>query len=204
METPYDLPPLLKVAYSAVLNTLRGLLNRQDLQMQVDLPYPAPAHASRYHQVFGEQVCFDCDLGRVRFDSALMEERLPSSNPALRSLYEQECARLLADLQEESSTAQQTLRLLRKLEGQYPQMPRIAQMLNLSPRTYRRRLQQEQKSFQDLLDQVRAEHATHYLRSSRLPLSTIAYWVGFNDTSNFRRAYQKWTGRTPREVRYGD
>jgi AraC-like DNA-binding protein len=25
--------------------------------------------------------------------------------------------------------------------------------------------------------------------------------VGFSDASNFRRAYTKWTGRTPREVR---
>ena len=94
--------------------------------------------------------------------------------------------------------AEHTLRLLRKLEGQYPQMPQIADMLNLSPRTYRRRLEEEQQSFQDLLDQVRAEHATRYLQNTRLPLSSIAYMVGFNDASNFRRAYLKWTGRSPR------
>jgi AraC-like DNA-binding protein len=27
--------------------------------------------------------------------------------------------------------------------------------------------------------------------------------VGFNDVSNFRRAYIKWTGRTPKEARDG-
>ena len=48
---------------------------------------------------------------------------------------------------------------------------------------------------------MRAEHATRYLSNTRLPLSTIAYMVGFNDASNFRRAYIKWTGRSPREVR---
>ena len=99
--------------------------------------------------------------------------------------------------------AEQTLRLLRKLEGQYPQMPQIARMLNFSPRTYRRRLEQEQESYQELLDKVRAEHATRYLQNTRLPLSTIAYMVGFNDSSNFRRAYIKWTGRSPRDVRSG-
>ena len=125
----------------------------------------------------------------------------PSSNPALRALYEQECARLLADLEGEDSVAEQTLRLLRKLEGQYPQMPQVAAMLNLSPRTYRRRLEEESRSFQELLDQVRAEHATRYLRNTRLPLSSIAYLVGFNDASNFRRAYRKWTGHSPRDVR---
>ena len=93
--------------------------------------------------------------------------------------------------------------LMRKLEGQYPQMPQTAKMLHLSPRTYRRRLAREQRSYQELLDQVRAEHATRYLQNTRLPLSSIAYLIGFNDASNFRRAYQKWTGRSPADVRDG-
>lgn len=205
-ESPYDLPPHFsyELLYSAFLNTLRGLLNKPDLQMLIDLPYSPPAHAHRYRDVFGDNVRFNRSEGCIRLQSELLAAPLPSSNPALRSLYEKECARLLADLEEGSAAGQQTLRLLRKLEGQYPQMPQVAQMLNLSPRTYRRKLKREGVSFQALLDKVRAEHATHHLRNSRLPLASIAYRVGFNDTSNFRRAYQKWTGRTPAEVRSGD
>ena len=190
-----------EVMYAAIANTLRGLLGRDELRLRVELPYPAPPHAPRYHQVFGPDVHFDALLGRLSFDAALLETPLPLSNPALRSLYEAECARLLADLEDEESVSEQTLRLLRKLEGQYPQMPQVAQMLNLSPRTYRRRLADEGAAYQTLLDQVRAEHATRHLQNSRLPLNTIAWLVGFNDASNFRRAYRKWTGRSPGEVR---
>jgi len=82
-------------------------------------------------------------------------------------------------------------------------MPQIANMLNLSPRTYRRKLDEEVQSFQKLLDQVRGEHATRYLQNTRLPLSSIAYMIGFSDASNFRRAYMKWTGMSPRAVRRG-
>lgn len=192
-----------ELMYAAVLNTLRGLLNKPALEMRVELPYPRPEHAARYREVFGEEVLFDCLRGRISFHRELLNTALPSSNTALRSLYEAECARLLADLEEEDSIAERTLRLLRKLEGQYPQMPQIASMLNLSPRTYRRRLEEEQQSFQALLNKVRAEHATRYLQNTRLPLTSIAYMVGFNDASNFRRAYLKWTGQTPNEVRRG-
>lgn len=187
----------------AILNTLRGLLNRPDLLLRVEVPYTEPPHGARYHEVFGPDVRFNCVAGRIAFHRDLLQTPLPSSNPALRSLYEGECARLLADLEEENSVAEQTLRLMRKLEGQYPQMPQIAKMLNLSSRTYRRRLASENRSFQELLDQVRAEHATRYLQNTRLPLSSIAYLIGFNDASNFRRAYHKWTGRSPAEVRHG-
>jgi len=192
-----------ELLYGGIINTLRGLLNAPELCLRMELPYPQPAHADIYYEVFGEDVHFNCAQGRILFHRSLLKTTLPSSNAVLRNLYEAECARLLADLEEETSVAERTLRLLRKLEGQYPQMPQIANMLNLSPRTYRRRLDEEQLSFQKLLDQVRAEHATRYLQNTRLPLSSIAYMVGFSDSSNFRRAYQKWTGKSPREIRRG-
>jgi AraC-like DNA-binding protein len=189
-----------ELMYGAIINTLQGLLNKPDLEMRLELPYPRPAHAELYTQIFGNDIHFNCRHQRISFDQSLMATELPSSNPALRNLYEQECARLLTDL-EKNSVAEQSLQLLRKLEGQYPQMPQLAQMLNFSARTYRRKLEQEQQSYQELLDQVRAEHATRYLKNTDLPLSTIAYIVGFNDASNFRRAYTRWTGNSPRDVR---
>ena len=97
----------------------------------------------------------------------------------------------------------QTLRRLRQYEGRYPQMPRMAEMLGFSPRSYRRWLALEHTSFQRLLDQVRSEQATYYLQNTDLPLVSIAYSVGFNDVSNFRRAYMRWSGRSPGDVRHG-
>jgi len=190
-----------ELVYGALINTLRSLLNQPDLCLRMEMPYAMPAHVDQYYSVFGNDVHFNCVRGRILFHHELLSTQLPSSNPVLMNLYEAECARLLADLEGEDSVSEQTLRLLRKLEGQYPQMPRIAAMLNFSPRTYRRRLDDEGNSFQQLLDQVRAEHATRYLQNTRLPLSSIAYMVGFSDASNFRRAYIKWTGRSPRDVR---
>lgn len=190
-----------ELLYGAFINTVRGMVNDPSLQMRMELPYPRPDHAAQYYEVLGEDTHFDCPRGRIMCDRALMATQLPSSNPALRRLYEAECARLLADLENDDSVAERTLKLLRKLEGQYPQMPQIANMLNLSPRTYRRRLDEEGQSYQKLLDLVRSEHATRHLQHTRLPLSTIAYMIGFSDASNFRRAYIKWTGRSPSEVR---
>ncbi|HDY82533.1 MAG TPA: AraC family transcriptional regulator [Halieaceae bacterium] len=192
-----------ELMYAAIVNTLRGLLSKPGLRMRIEVPYAEPAHSALYYEIFGEDVHFDCPCGRIMFNRNLLSAHLPSSNPALRSLYEAECARLLADLEEDDSVAEQTLRLLRKLEGQYPQMPQVARILNLSPRTYRRRLDEEKHSYQRLLDKVRAEHATRYLQNTRLPLSSIAYMIGFNDASNFRRAYRKWTGHSPQQVRNG-
>jgi len=192
---------VFELFYASFINTLGGLLGHRNFSLVLEFPYPEPPHARRYPAALGTQLRFDAPRSRIGLDRTLLQTRLPSSNPALHALYEAECARLLADLEQETSVAQQTLRLLHKLEGQYPQMPRVAAMLNFSARTYRRRLDAEGVSFQELLDRVRTEHATHHLRHSRLPLSSIAYMIGFRDASNFRRAYLRWTGQTPGEVR---
>ena len=181
-------------ASTALFSVVEGVLLRE-------LPYPEPGYLEEYYDIFGNEVHFNCTQARISFAEEWLDTTLPSSNPALLALYERECQRLLADLEEQDSLSEQTRQLLRKLEGHYPQMPQVADMLNFSPRTYRRRLEEEAVSFQQLLDQVRSEHASHYLQSTHLPLATIAYMVGFNDVSNFRRAYIKWTGQTPREAR---
>ena len=106
-----------ELLFGSILNTLRGLLNTTDVPLTVEAPYPAPPHSDRYRAVFGSSVQFDCPQGAVSFPAALLATPLPSSNPALKRLYEEECARLLADLAEEDSVAERTLRLLRKLEG---------------------------------------------------------------------------------------
>ncbi|EED31552.1 transcriptional regulator OruR [gamma proteobacterium NOR5-3] len=191
----------LECIAAAMRNTLSGLLGDDHFPLRFEFPYPEPAHLSVYREILGEDLHFNCERAAWSFPAALLSTPLPSSNPALRQLYEAECARLLADLSDSAGIAEQTLNLLRKLEGQYPKMPQVAAMLNMSPRTYRRRLMDEGLGFQELLDRVRAEHATRYLKERRLPIVSIAYQLGFNDPSNFRRAYRRWTGKTPGAVR---
>ncbi len=190
-----------EVLFAAFVHSINLLLNNPALAYRVEFPYPEPEYVDEYRELFGDDLHFMAHEARISLPEQWLEVELPSSNPALLALYEQECRRLLADLEEDGSLTEQTLQLLRKLEGHYPQMPQVADMLSISPRTYRRRLAAEDTSFQQLLDQVRTEHAVHYLRTTRLPLASIAFMVGFNDVSNFRRAFIKWTGRTPREAR---
>lgn len=191
----------LECIAAAMRNTLAGLLGGTPLPLRFEFPYPPPAHAGCYAGVLGNDVHFACPAAAWSFPATFLATPLPSSNPALRQLYEAECGRLLSDLTDATDLATRTRRLLHKLEGQYPQMPQVARLLNVSARTYRRRLAEQGTSFQELLDTVRAEYATRLLRDRRLAIASVAYRVGFSDPSNFRRAYRAWTGRTPSQVR---
>jgi AraC-like DNA-binding protein len=187
--------------FSAVKNTLTAMLGGNVLELAFEFNYPQPDYVDEYRRVLGADLSFDAKITQLSFDQKLLSLTLPTSNPALLALYEQECKRVLTDIESEQTVAEQTLRLLRKLEGHYPQMSQTAQLLNMSTRTYRRRLAEEGFSFQQLLNTVRLEHVDYYLTKTNLPMFSIALNVGFNDASNFRRAYVKWTGETPQQTR---
>jgi AraC-like DNA-binding protein len=45
--------------------------------------------------------------------------------------------------------------------------------------------------------------AIHYLQGARASVNEVAYLVGFSDRAAFSRAFKRWTGRNPGEVRAG-
>ena len=71
----------------------------------------------------------------------------------------------------------------------------------VSERTLKRRLQEEEASFQQLVDQVRLERAQDLLRSTGMNLSQIADALGYADAANFTRAFKRWTGASPSHYR---
>ncbi len=82
-----------------------------------------------------------------------------------------------------------------------PNADEVAQRLNISVTTLRRKLQAEDSSFQKLKDECRMEAAFHYLSCPDFTNTMIAERLGFDDTSAFFRAFKKWTGVTPGEYR---
>jgi AraC-like DNA-binding protein len=73
----------------------------------------------------------------------------------------------------------------------------VASHLATSTRTLSRSLQEVSTSYQNILDEVRKEMAIEYLNTSNLPIEEIAALIGYNDPSNFRKAFKRWTGNPP-------
>ena len=72
----------------------------------------------------------------------------------------------------------------------------VAQEIGVSRRTLQRRLSEEGTTFQRELDQTRLMMADHYLRFTDLPISNVAFLLGYHETSSFLHAFVAWTGIT--------
>ena len=77
----------------------------------------------------------------------------------------------------------------------------VASKLAIGGRTLQRLLKAESTSFNSILRNVRSELAKQQLQDTDLPISEIAYMLGFAEPSIFHRSFKKWTGKTPRIFR---
>jgi AraC-like DNA-binding protein len=77
----------------------------------------------------------------------------------------------------------------------------IARRLGMSRRTLARALSAEAVAFSGVLETMRQALAKRYLRERELPISEIAWLLGYSEISSFTHAFARWTGVTPSTFR---
>lgn len=85
--------------------------------------------------------------------------------------------------------------------GQWPTLTAMAERQQLSASSFRRQLEREGRSYQQVKDEVRRAIAFELLREGRLSVAEIAGQTGFQEPSAFHRAFKKWTGQSPGSYR---
>lgn len=78
---------------------------------------------------------------------------------------------------------------------------RVARELGYSRQTLYRRLKAEGVTFAELLDGLRRRVAIRLVRDEGLPVKEAAWRLGFSDPAAFSRAFKRWTGSSPRDMR---
>ena len=88
-----------------------------------------------------------------------------------------------------------------ELQKGVPTLARVARRMATSERTLRRGSKRAGRRSAMLLDETRAELARSYVRDAGMPLSEVAFLLGFSEPSAFHRAFSRWTGTTPTAFR---
>jgi len=179
----------------------RGLYGGRPLPVRsVELPFPAPAHARLYREMFYDiPWTFDEPVTKVVFDAALLDARIPFADPATAKLAERFCAELMPGGTTQEGLVPQVRRLLDASSGPPPTLEEIASMLLTSTRSLRRELRNVRTSYNRLVDESRRARAEEWMETNSLPLEHLATKLGFSHVRSFRRAFKRWTGQLPRE-----
>ena len=76
-----------------------------------------------------------------------------------------------------------------------------ARRIGMSHRTLARKLSSEGLTFSQISEELKGNLAKHYLRNRDLPISQVAWLLGYREISAFTHAFRRWTGMTPAQYR---
>jgi AraC-like DNA-binding protein len=143
---------------------------------------------------------FACGADRIIYPSSITRAASVNADPYLNALLVKYCDEAAASRRKQSANWQ--LKVENTVAPLLPhgqaRIDKIASELGVSRRTLARRLASEGLSFRTLLDRLRFDLAKRYLRERDLPISEIAWLLGYRETSAFNHAFKRWTGRTPK------
>jgi AraC-like DNA-binding protein len=148
------------------------------------------------------QLSFDCDANSITIPIAMLNSAMPDNDMAC------DLPTLSRHLNERRRTlsAQDRLTSLifaRLSDGEINQ-EQLARDVGMSSRTMRRRLSQDETSFQQLLDDCRMRQAVLEFQSRpSASIAQIALRLGYAEHSTFTRAFTRWAGIPPQRFRAG-
>ena len=187
----------LTAAISSGRNSLRSPLQ----PLQVAMMHNCSDQRDIYERHFRCPVTFGAATSELRIDASRLDEAMPQGDAETTAMCQQQCRLLLARMSAGSSFVDRVREMIVARPGYFPDVDYVAEKLNMTSRTLRRRLARENSSYQEILAEVRYELAREYLATSSLPMEEISQLLGYSAPANFSNAFKRWHGSSPREFR---
>ncbi len=186
---------------SALNHNLSELARKPIIPKSLYLRHTKPSIEDTYAMLPIKDIRFEQDQNLIIYNLKGLRRPLPFSDKAIKKCSRELCDNLLLQLTKEITITARLTSILAEQPGSYPDIKSAASRLDMSPRTLRRRLADENTTFQDLLSQHRKQFALELLQNDHLPIQSVAYACGFSEVQNFSSAFKRWMGVSPTEYR---
>jgi AraC-like DNA-binding protein len=148
-------------------------------------------------------VSFGRAVAEIVFDARGFSREIAGVPPGLARVLDRQMREMLARLPDGDALMTRVHRAVATtLHGSArPSLQSTARALKASPRTVQRWLGEYGTSHREVVNAVRRDLAVRFLGVRRMSITEIAFLLGFNDVSGFRRTFKRWTGKTPSSFR---
>ncbi|MGR4878147.1 AraC family transcriptional regulator ligand-binding domain-containing protein [Streptomyces sp. LARHCF249] len=192
-------------ALSLFLTRARAATGRHVIPSRVTITHRPPPRARQLAGFFGtDRIHFDAPYNSISFGEDDVRAPLPKAQPGMDRLLAHHAELVLAASRPVRQWSDRFRTVLTAaFQEDNVSLENVAHRLATSPRTLQRRLAENGTTWRAQVESVRHEHTMELLRSTDLPLQSIAGRVGYSDVRTLRRAVRRWEGQAPREVRAG-
>ena len=169
---------------------------------QVNLTVADRTLKTEYQTLFRCPIHFQQSEDALVFPAKLLDLPVMQTEETLKDFLRKAPGNLIVIPDNDDSVTAKVRSVIGKdFSQEFPDFETVAATLNTTPQTLRRRLKQENSSYQEIKDTMRRDAAIYYLSRSQYNINEIAELMGFSEPSTFHRAFKKWTGLTPGNYR---
>jgi AraC-like DNA-binding protein len=200
-ENPNAFPELTESTFARAICGPRRF-GVTSLAKAVHVTHKAPAYRAEYERIYGVPVTFEAEWNAVLMDEKWMTHKIAVQPRYVFGILSEHADALLKSLENSKTVRGRVESLLMPIlhKGE-ANMDAIAEKIGLSRQTLFRQLKAEDTTFEKVLDELRHRLALQYLRGKKASVNETAYLVGFSEPAAFSRAFKRWTGTNPREMR---
>jgi len=193
----------IEFCIAAMVRVFRTLSGRRFVPKHVSMSHIRSKGTAKFASFFGKGLQFGKGVDEIGFPAGSAEWALVDADAQLNKILRKVCEESLGS--RKSNTGAFRTEIENTISPLLPhgqaKMDVIAKRLGMSTRTLTRRLAEEGVTFNEILQQLKASLAVRYLAEDDMPISRIAWLLGFEEASSFSHACRRWTGKSPRELR---
>lgn len=195
----HSISDFLMAAYSTALGALGYWMFGEKYHWQVCLA-SNPKHIEEYQVNLGHDIRCNSGINILAVSSDLLN--MPWSSSAVKSVH----TILLRQAKQQYGfkpfglVGAMTEFLQQNIHSQI-QLEQAACAFNMSSATLKRKLKQHGTSFQKLQDAARLNTCLYLQHEKQWTNQQIAEHLKFSDANNFRKAFKRWSGKTPSHMR---
>ncbi|MCF8395686.1 MAG: AraC family transcriptional regulator [Melioribacteraceae bacterium] len=199
MKYPETANEIIEFAIANGVLSSRKLTKQNICPEKIGFKHQKPHDISLYEDLFGCPVLFNESTNFALYPSKIMDYIIPTYNPSLLKILDEFSKKATQENETPENFISEVRNIIIKLynHNSIPKESNVAQQLNISKSYLQKKLYKEGTNYKQILSRIQKEIAMRYLQDKNVSLKEIAWILGYNDVSNFYRAFKMWTGKNP-------
>jgi AraC-like DNA-binding protein len=183
----------VELMMSSLIQVFYALTGKRIYPLRAQMTYPK-RNQSEYERILQTQIVFDAERNGLTYRQEDIVMPIITYDKSLYSFFN-----LMLTEKQQARATQKSFAddikavLLSQFGGQIPPVEVVAARMNMSVRTFQRRLAEEKITFRQVTHALRKELALSLMSNGSSKKADIAELLGYADLSSFQRAYKNWT-----------
>lgn len=187
--------------FARIAKMANSIIDGEEPPLLLSLMRQRPANLTAYSEFFQCPILFNQPDNCITYSRELALRPSAMANRALAEQQDKIIEGFIESLRGDAVTAKMRKLVIRALPSGTPALCDVAREMGMSSRSLQRSLSERGHSYSGFLTDLRYGMAKHYLAKTELPVTEIAFLLGFANVSSLSRNFRTWAGQSPQQYR---